>query len=183
MAMKKTIAVFIFIALSSALSGCGANKIASGIAPVENFDSDRYLGTWYEIARMDMFFERGLYNVTANYSLNDDGTIKVVNRGYKLSSEEWKSVTGKAKFVGDENTGHLKVSFFGPFYASYVVYELDAEYQYAFVTGGNKKILWLLARTPDVSDELVSRFTQEAKALGYDMNNMIFDVQREELPR
>lgn len=183
MVMKKSTVSSVLLVFSIVLAGCSANKIAPGVAPVKNFDADRYLGTWYEIARMDMFFERGLFNVTANYSLNDNGTIKVVNRGYKRDDEEWKSATGKAKFVGDENTGHLKVSFFGPFYASYVVYELDEEYQYAFVTGGDQKLLWLLAREPKVPDELLARFKQEAIALGYDMSNMIFDVQQEDLPR
>lgn len=183
MAMKKLTANVLLTALTFVITGCGANKIAPGITPVEKFDGDRYLGTWYEIARMDMFFERGLFNVTANYSLNDDGTIKVVNRGYKLANEEWKSATGKAKFVGDESTAHLKVSFFGPFYASYVVYDLGDDYEYAFVTGGNQKFLWLLAREPEVPEELLARFKDEAAALGYDMNNMIFGVQRQDLPR
>jgi len=181
---KSTLAVLVFtLSIALALTGCASKKIAPGVTPVTNFDSDRYLGQWYEIARMDEFFERGLYNVTATYSLNDNGSIKVVNRGYKLADEEWKSVTGKARFVGDDTTGHIQVSFFGPFYASYVVFDLDDEYQYAFVTGANKEILWLLAREPEVSDELLARFKDEATELGYDLSNMIFDVQNDELPR
>jgi len=182
MTMKKTI-IALQLILFFALAGCASKKIAPGITPVVNFDGDQYLGTWYEIARMDNFFERGLFNVTADYSLNDNGTIKVVNRGYKRSDEEWKSIEGKARFVGDETVGHLQVSFFGPFYASYVVFDLEEAYQYAFVTGANKKVLWLLAREPEVPDELLTRFKEEAAALGYNMDNMIFDVQRQELPR
>lgn len=180
--MKKSI-IALLLAISFGVTGCASKKIASGISPVKNFDGEQYLGTWYEIARMDTVFERGLFNVTATYSFNDDGSIKVLNRGYKLSDNEWKSIVGKARFVGEESTGHLQVSFFGPFFASYVVYELEETYQYAFVSGANKKVLWLLARKPNVSDELLARFKAEAVSLGYDMGNMIFDVQRQDLPQ
>ena len=139
-----------------ALGGCV--NVPAGITPVENFELERYLGTWYEVARMENRFERGLYNVTATYSQNDNGTVRVENRGYKTSSAEWKSAIGKAKFVGSPNVGHLKVSFFGPFYASYVVYELDQDYRYAFITGNNKKFLWLLAREPTVPDNVLGLF-------------------------
>lgn len=171
------------VAILSLLGLSACVKVPPGITPVENFEGERYLGTWYEIARMDNRFERGLYNVTATYSNNPNGTIKVENRGYKLSDEEWKSATGKAKFVEDPDVGHLKVAFFGPFYASYVVYDLGEDYDYAFVTGMNKDFLWLLARTPTVPDDLVERFKTQAIADGYNMDKMVFDVQREELPR
>ena len=164
-----------------ALSGCV--KVPPGITPVDNFQVERYLGTWYEVARMENRFERGLYNVTATYSQNDNGTVKVVNRGYKTSSSEWESAVGKAKFVGKQNVGHLKVSFFGPFYGSYVVYELEENYNYAFVTGANKKFLWLLAREPSVPDEVLNQFKQHATDNGYDLDNVVFDVQQDNLPR
>lgn len=161
----------------------GCVKVPPGITPVNDFDGDRYLGTWYEIARMDNRFERGLFNVTATYGDNGDGTISVLNRGYKLSEEQWQSASGKAKFVESTDVGHLKVAFFGPFYASYVVYDLDDDYQYAFVTGMNKDFLWLLAREPQVPDDLLNRFKTQATELGFDMSNMVFDIQREDLPR
>lgn len=163
------------------LSAC-TMKVPEGITPVQNFQVERYLGTWYEVARMENRFERGLYNVSATYTQNDNGSVKVENRGYKTSAQAWKSVVGKAKFVGSSDVGHLKVSFFGPFYASYVVYELDEDYGYAFVTGGNKKYLWLLAREPSVSDEVLSRFKQHANDNGYDLDNVVFDVQQDDLP-
>ena len=175
----KLAALFLVVLLGA--SACV--KVPAGITPVSNFDGERYLGTWYEIARMDNRFERGLYNVTATYSNNPNGTIKVDNRGYKLSDEEWKSAIGKAKFVEDPDLGYLKVAFFGPFYASYVVYELGDDYDYAFVTGMKKDFLWLLARTPTVPESLVDQFREQAIADGYDMDNMVFDVQRDELPR
>jgi apolipoprotein D and lipocalin family protein len=148
------------------------------VKPVDGFDVNRYLGKWYEIARLDHSFERGLDNVTAEYSLRDDGGVEVINRGFDTEDNEWKDVEGKAYFVNSETEGHLKVSFFGPFYGSYVVFELDEEeYQYAFVAGYNKSYLWLLSRTPAVSDELIARFVQTSGELGFDRENLIFVKQ------
>lgn len=140
-----------------------------------SFDVQRYLGTWYEIARLDHSFERGLDSVTATYSLNDDGTIRVLNRGYRVAESAWDEAEGVARFVGEESTGHLKVSFFGPFYASYVVFGLDQEnYEYAFVSGFNNNYLWLLARTPETSAELKQRFVQRAGELGFAVDELLF---------
>ncbi|MEQ9465555.1 MAG: lipocalin family protein [Haliea sp.] len=139
------------------------------------FDLQRYLGTWYEIARLDHSFERGLDGVTASYSLNDDGSVRVLNRGYREANSEWDQAEGVARFVGDESKGHLKVSFFGPFYASYVVFGLDQEnYDYAFVSGFNNNYLWLLARNPEVSAELRQRFVQRAGELGFAVDELLF---------
>lgn len=155
------------------LTGCTGTP--EGITPVKGFDKDRYLGTWYEIARLDHSFEKGLSKVSAQYTLRDDGGIKVVNRGYSAEDEEWQNAEGKAFFVDDPDTGHLKVSFFGPFYASYVVFELDkTNYDYAFVTGYNKDYLWLLARSPDISEELKQRFLTTVKNNNYDLNELIW---------
>jgi len=155
------------------LGGCLGTP--PGVTPVENFDAQRYLGTWYEIARLDHVFERGLDGVTATYTLNDDGGIRVLNRGYRAKTSEWVEAEGVARFVGDDTTGHLKVSFFGPFYASYVVFELDEEnYEYAFVSGFSNSYLWLLARTPEVSEELKQRFVQRADALGFAVDELFF---------
>ncbi len=149
--------------------------IPDGVKPVENFDLERYEGKWYEIARLDHRFERGLEQVTAEYQLRDDGSVKVINRGYSTKDSEWKEATGKARFVDDETTGHLKVSFFGPFYGSYVIFGLDAEdYQYAFVTGASKSYLWFLSRTPEVDDEVMDKFLQLSDSLGYSTDELIF---------
>ncbi len=146
-----------------------------GISPVTGFELQRYLGGWYEIARLDHSFERGMSRVTADYSLNDDGSIMVVNRGYLAEESEWKEAIGKAKFVGEEDVGHLKVSFFGPFYGGYVIFELDQQgYQYAFVTSYNRDYLWLLSRQPQVSDALKQQFVQQADALGFDTGALIW---------
>lgn len=91
---------------------------------------------WYEIARLDHSFERGLEQVTAEYSLREGGGVQVKNRGFSNKKNKWSEAEGKAFFVGKASEGYLKVSFFGPFYGSYVVFELDKDnYQYAFVSG------------------------------------------------
>lgn len=154
------------------LSGC--TGLPEDIEPVTDFDGARYLGTWYEIARLDHSFERGLTNVRAEYSRNDDGSIKVINRGYNAEEEQWEEADGRAVFVEDENTGHLKVSFFGPFYASYVVFELDKdEYSYAYVTGYDRDYLWFLSRTPEVSEDAIEAFRDRARAEGFDLEELI----------
>ncbi len=147
------------------------------ITPVTPFDLSKYLDKWYEIARLDHSFERGLDKVTATYSMRDDGGVKVVNRGYLKETGTWKEAEGKGYFVENTDIGFLEVSFFGPFYGSYIVFELDENYQYAFVSGPNKDYLWLLARTPSVSDALKQRFIQTAKDKGFDTTKLIFPEQ------
>ena len=145
------------------------------VRPVANFDLNRYMGKWYEIARLDHSFERGLERITAEYSMRDDGGVSVVNRGYSIEDEEWKVAEGKACFVDEENKGYLKVSFFGPFYGSYVVFEIDQEgYEYAFVSGPNTSYLWLLSRTAQVQQEIIERFKRISKELGFDTSKLIF---------
>jgi len=163
---------WILFVLFTLISGC--TGLPKDVVPVAGFDADRYLGTWYEIARLDHRFERGLSNVTATYSVREDGGLVVKNRGYSTNKGEWKEATGKAYFVGDKAIGHLKVSFFGPFYGSYAVFELDKDnYQHAFVSGNTIKYLWLLSRTPQVSDELLDDFKSRASELGFDINKLI----------
>lgn len=158
------------------LGGCLGMPPA--VRPVADFEVNRYLGKWYEIARLDHPFERGLSRVTAEYSPGDGGGLSVVNRGFSDSGKRWEEATGRARFVGDESQGYLKVSFFGPFYGSYVVFELDREnYQYAFVSGPTTEYLWLLARTPSVKPEVVEKFVQMSKARGFKTESLIFPKQ------
>jgi len=155
--------------------------VPPGIAPVENFDVTRYLGTWYEIARLDHSFERGLEGVTAEYTLRDDGGIRVVNSGYAIKSGEKKVAEGKAYFVSEKTKGHLKVSFFGPFYGSYVVFELDHDgYQYAFVTSYDKSFLWLLSRKPVIDQALLDRFIAITSRHGFDTKALIYVKQKQD---
>ncbi len=158
--------------LTTLLTGC--TGLPEGITPVKPFDVNRYLGKWYEIARLDHRFERGLSRVFAEYSLNDDGSIRVINSGYSAKDAVRSQAEGKAQFVRGSDEGYLKVSFFGPFYGSYVIFELDPNYQYAFIAGNNRDYLWLLARTPTVSEALQEHFVQKAKALGFDTEKLIF---------
>lgn len=145
------------------------------VKPVTDFELERYLGKWYEIARLDHSFERGLNQVTAEYSLRENGGVSVVNRGFSASEGKWKEAEGKAFFVNSDSEGYLKVSFFGPFYGSYVVFELDYQgYQYAFVSGPNTEYLWLLARTPSVAPEVIDKFIEMSKARGFDTDSLIF---------
>ena len=162
----------IVILLLVFLSGC--TSVPDGIEPVRPFELDRYLGKWYEIARLDHSFECGLNKVTAEYSLREDGGVRVVNRGFSAEDQEWSQAEGKAYFVEAEDLGHLKVSFFGPFYGSYVIFELDQEnYQFAFIAGPNRSYLWLLSRTPTVDQKLLDQFRQKASALGFSIENLI----------
>ena len=151
--------------------------VPAGIKPVSNFDLDRYLGEWFEIARLDHSFERGLSRVRASYSLNPDGSVRVINTGFSADDKEWREAIGKAQFVAARDSGHLKVSFFGPFYGSYVVFRLGDDYEYAFVSGYNRDFLWLLARTATVEQELLSDFEQTAKQLGFDIEQLIIVEQ------
>jgi apolipoprotein D and lipocalin family protein len=161
------------IVLSLFLSGCSG--MPKTVSPVTGFELNRYLGTWYEIARLDHSFERGLEKITAEYSLRQDGGISVINRGYSAKDNEWKHVQGRAYFVNDEKQGYLKVSFFGPFYGSYVIFELDKkDYQYAFVSGPNLSYLWLLSREPRVSPEIIDRFIKKSTESGFDTKDLIF---------
>ncbi|MCS6117706.1 lipocalin [Shewanella baltica] len=159
------------------LSGClGMPKL---VQPVNDFELNKYLGKWYEIARLDHSFERGLSQVSAEYSLKDDGGVMVINRGFSAAKNEWKEAEGKAYFVNGDSEGYLKVSFFGPFYGSYVVFELDHEnYQYAFISGPDTSYLWLLAKTPTVPPEVLQKFVEMSKARGFDTDSLIY-VQQE----
>jgi apolipoprotein D and lipocalin family protein len=171
--MVKIMHIVITILMSLILTSC--TGLPDAVYPVNDFDINRYLGKWYEIARLDHSFERGLNKVSAEYALRDDGGVSVINRGFSNKTNDWKETEGKAYFVDDPSTGHLKVSFFGPFYGSYVVFELDEdEYQYAFVAGYNKSYLWLLSRTPDVNEDIMERFVKRSSELGFDTEALIF---------
>ncbi len=154
------------------LAGCA--QIPDGVEPVKGFDATRYLGTWYEIARLDHRFERGLTRVTATYAARDDGGIDVLNRGFDVAKGSWSEAKGRAKFVGPRDVGQLKVSFFGPFYGGYNVVDLDPTYSHVLVVGPNRSYLWILSREPDPPRETVDRLVARARALGFDTDALIF---------
>jgi apolipoprotein D and lipocalin family protein len=170
------LSVGLLLAAVWALSGC--TGLPPSVAPVTNFQLERYLGTWYEVARLDHSFERGLEQVTANYELRSDGGVRVLNRGYSPGDSQWKTAEGKAYFVRQPDEGYLKVSFFGPFYGTYVVFDLDHEnYQYAFVAGPDTSYLWLLSRTHAVSEAVRARFIERARELDFNIDKLIFVKQ------
>ena len=155
--------------------------IPKGAVAVKPFDKKRYLGQWYEIARLDFKFEKNLNNTTAEYSLNDNGTIKVDNQGYNTKKEKWEQAIGKAKFVGEANVAKLKVSFFGPFYAGYNVVAIDDDYKYALVAGKNLKYLWILSRETSIPVKIKDKYLKIAEEIGYQTSDLLWikhDKQR-----
>jgi apolipoprotein D and lipocalin family protein len=153
--------------------------VPNNVTVVEKVDPAQYLGTWYEIARLDHSFERGLEQVTAQYSKNPDGSIKVVNRGYNPTNKEWQEAIGKAYFIDPPQadgtyTGKLKVSFFGPFYGAYNIMVLDQPYyNYVMICGPDTKYLWILSRTPQLTYPIKQELMAKAKALGFDTDALI----------
>ncbi|CAI0997023.1 outer membrane lipoprotein Blc [Serratia quinivorans] len=165
------------VMLSAALSVACSVSPPKDVKVVSHFNSQRYLGTWYEIARLDHRFERGLEQVTANYSPREDGGLKVINRGFNPQKQQWQESIGKAYFIGSPQVAALKVSFFGPFYGGYNVIELDTDYRYALVCGPNRDYLWILSRTPELDAATRDRLLQTAKNNGFDIDKLIWVKQ------
>jgi apolipoprotein D and lipocalin family protein len=150
-----------------------ASESTKSIPVVEDFDLNRYLGTWYEIARLPHRFEKDLINVTATYSLRSDGKIQVLNRGFKSAKNKWSEAKGKA-WVPDRNVpARLRVSFFWPFAADYRVIKLDPDYQWAVVTSNSKDYLWILSRTPKMDDAVYGTLIQFIRENGFDLEKII----------
>ena len=167
----KRIMVFAGILYMMIFSGCASQDTA--FAVVDNFEKEKYLGTWYEIARMDFKFEKDLNNTTANYSLQDN-RIRVVNRGYNYKTEKWQEAVGKAKFKSGPDKGALLVSFFGPFYGEYNILALDKEYTYALVAGKNTQYLWILSRSRDIPPSIQKKYLGIADELGFNTEELIW---------
>jgi apolipoprotein D and lipocalin family protein len=172
MKQKNIIFSLLLIVFMFGLKSCAT--IPKNATVVNSFDKDKYLGKWYEIARLDFTFERNLDNTTATYSLNDNGTIKVDNQGYNTVKNKWQQATGKAKFVGEDSTAMLKVSFFGPFYAGYNVIAIDDDYKYALVAGESLKYLWILSREKTIPDDVKTNYLAIAKKAGYDTSQLLW---------
>jgi apolipoprotein D and lipocalin family protein len=162
------------LVLAAIVFSAGCVGVPDGIQPVTGFQVERYMGRWYEVARLDHSFERGMEQVTATYELRPDGTVAVLNRGYRADKGEWDEASGKAKFLGKPDVAALKVSFFGPFYGGYNVVDLDPGYQHALIAGPNLSYLWILSRTPTPPRAEVERLVAKAKSLGYDTSQLIY---------
>lgn len=165
---------FVLVAALAAAFGCDTG-VPEGIQPVSGFDIERYLGKWYEIARLDHSFERGLSNVTAEYSLRESGEVIVLNRGYDTSKKKWKEARGRARFLGSPDVASLRVSFFGPFWGGYHVVALDStDYSWAIVSGPKRSYLWILSRKPTMEPELLSDLVGRARRLGFETEKLIY---------
>ena len=163
---------FYALTMLAVLSGC--TGIPDNVEPVTGFELDRYLGDWYEIARLDHSFERGLEKITASYSMREDGGVRVLNRGFDVEKDEWREAEGKAYFIGAADTGRLKVSFFGPFYGAYNVIALDGEnYQWSMVAGPDYSYLWVLSRSPAMAPELMQDLLSQAADAGFATDEII----------
>lgn len=154
---------------------CGCATVPSGLSPVEPFDVDRYLGVWYEIARLDHSFERGLSKVTAEYSRRDDGSIRVVNRGYDAERGKWREARAVAAFAGPADVASLKVTFVWPFSGAYNVIALDQKgYEYAMVTGSSRSYLWILSRRKHLDAAIVEELLVQAQQWGFRVEELLW---------
>jgi apolipoprotein D and lipocalin family protein len=157
------------------LLGHGCAGIPQGVEPVEDFEVSRYLGQWYEIARLENRFEEGLTNVTAQYGLRDDGGIDVINRGYDSRTRSWKEARGRGYFMGSPDVGSLKVTFFWPFYSGYTILKLEREsYRYALVCGSSREYLWILAREPSLDEAVLAKLMDFAQKRDFAVHELIF---------
>jgi apolipoprotein D and lipocalin family protein len=156
------------------LYSCSGSKIPKKAVAVTNFDKTKYLGKWFEIARLDYKWEKNLNNVTAEYSLKEDGTIKVDNRGYNVKKDKWEESIGKAKSVKKDDVGMLKVSFFGPFYSGYNVIAIDPDYKYALVAGESLKYMWILSRETTIPESVKADYLIKAQEIGYNVTDLVW---------
>lgn len=173
--LRVTLIAISLMVVGHSFTSCKTQQMTIDNTVVKELDLQKYLGTWYEIARYDHRFERGLVGVTADYSIRDDGKIKVVNSGYKNSLDgEFSTAVGKAKIPNPTNVpAKLKVSFFLFFYGDYFVMELDKDYQWAVIGSSSDKYLWILSRKPQMEKELYAELLSRLEKRGYDVSNLI----------
>lgn len=163
----------------AALAMKAMTRIPKGVEAVKPFDINKYMGKWYEIARMDYIFEKNLSNCTAEYTMDENEEIHVVNRGYNYKKNRMEESEGKAQFVDSPDEARLKVSFWGPFYSAYNVIAIDKDYKNALVAGKDFKHLWLLSRESTMPEETIEYFLQQAESFGYDTSKLIWVDQNE----
>ncbi len=161
------------LGLLAALALAGCTGVPEGVTPIRGFQADRYLGTWYEIARLDHGFERGLTDVSATYTRRGDGGIDVLNRGFDVAKGIWREARGKAYFIDAPDVASLKVSFFGPFYGGYHVMALDPDYNWSMVAGPDHGYFWILARTPHLPEATRQDLLKRARQAGFDLTGLI----------
>ena len=173
--------ILVLLAIAIFVVFVGHTGIPDGLTAVKGFDMNRYLGTWYEVARLDHGFEKGQTHVTAEYSLRDDGGLRVVNRGFDPKKGAWEVSEAKGYFLETPDIGRLKLSFFGPFYGSYNIVDLDTRnYSYAMVTGPSRKFFWILSREKTLDPTVMQELVQKAKGMGFRLEKMILVDQKDE---
>ena len=175
---KKLLQISVFTALSlvtvTSFSSCKTASVPNHIKVVTPFDIKKFDGTWYEIARFDFKHEKDLSNVTANYTLKENGGVQVLNKGYNYVKNKWEEAKGKAKFTTSNKDGSLQVSFFGPFYAGYHVVMMEPDYETALIFGDTTDNIWILSRTKTISEATKQKYLTHAKKAGYDLNRMVW---------
>ena len=164
------------------MAGCANTSPPPGVKAVSPFDLQRYQGRWYELARLDHSFERSMTDVSATYTPQADGSVRVVNRGFAAASGQWREAVGKALFTGAPTTGSLKVSFFGPFYGGYHVAALDPDYRWALVLGPDTSYCWILARDKQLDAAQRDAIVARAQALGVDTHALIWVTHKRQDP-
>lgn len=164
------------------MAGCANTSPPPGVKAVTPFDLQRYQGRWYELARLDHSFERGMTDVSATYTPQADGSVRVVNRGFAAASGQWREAIGRALFTGAPTTGSLKVSFFGPFYGGYHVAALDPDYRWALVLGPDTSYCWILARDKQLDAAQRDAIVARAQALGVDTHALIWVTHKRQDP-
>lgn len=174
--LKLWTAVVSTVVLGLLLAGCSTTPPAN-VTPVTAFDLSRYLGQWHEIARLDHSFERDMIKVTAQYSMNPDGSVKILNRGFNTKTQAWKDAVGKAWLIDGPDKGALKVSFFGPFYGGYFITALDPDYQWAMVVGPDVDYFWILARRPTLDEQVKADLLAQARTIGVAVDDIIWVAQ------
>jgi Bacterial lipocalin len=164
-------------AIALVLVSAAGYALPGGARAVQQLDKAKYLGKWHEIARMDFVFEKGLINTSAEYSLTEKGTIRVVNRGFDPKHNKWKKAEGTARFRSGKENGELEVSFFWPFYAEYNVIAIDSDYRYALVVGKSVKYMWILSREQTIPDEIKNEYVSMARSIGINTEKLVWVEQ------
>jgi apolipoprotein D and lipocalin family protein len=173
--------ILVFLVASLSYLMFGKLGMPEGMTAVKDFDVNRFVGTWHEIARLDHGFEKGMSHVTADYSLNPDGDLRVINKGFDAKTSKWQITEAKAKFIESPDVGRLKISFFGPFYGSYNIIDLDQkDYSYAMVTGPSTRFFWILSRQKTLDNAVMQRLVQKAIGLGFKLEKLIYVDQKDE---
>ncbi len=173
---KSVVALVLLAVITGGLFMC-CKSTCTNVKSVSDFDSEKFLGEWYEIARYDFRFEKNMSHVKAKYSMNENGTLRIENSGFDYIAGKQKTRIGKAKFAGEKNEGKLKVSFFGPFYSGYNIIALDKNYSHALIAGDDLSLLWILSRTPEIPDDVKENYLNIARQIGYDVDKLVWTIQ------